>query len=219
MAYAFKEDGEWQEIANFFRAHVGDDIVTYNADALQSHSVEELATLGVKPITEASPPPTNSRTIGTEIVDENNAPVRRWIFNPYSPQEAHDIMWARAKTIRATYTEGTLQVELNGQTYCTDTDTDAREFLLGYVQLASLSKAAGQPYSETWTMHDNSDVQLDADAMISLGVQVGRYIGAVYSNARSIRKALDAGLASNQSAGTIFLYDVASGYPQIGTPG
>lgn len=62
----------------------------------------------------------------------------------------------------------------------------------GGVTMAMLAKSAGQPYSVTWTLADNTRRDLDADGMIALGVTMGQHIDAIYATGRQLRDQIDA---------------------------
>lgn len=96
-------------------------------------------------------------------------------------QPYRDEAWARVKLLRqekykvAPTTFGEAQ-----------SDVESRSFISGLVQMATIAKSVGAPFSETFTMMDNTEVTMNADEMISFGVQVGTYVGAVHSRSREL---------------------------------
>ena len=62
-----------------------------------------------------------------------------------------------------------------------DTDDASRTNISGSVTMAMLAKSAGQPFTLSWRMSDNTALDLDADMMIGLGVTVGQFVSATYA--------------------------------------
>lgn len=68
-----------------------------------------------------------------------------------------------------------------------DSNETSRTNLLGAIQAASIAKAAGQPFTITWTMRDNTDVDLDADTLIAAGLTIMSFVDACHARARALR--------------------------------
>jgi hypothetical protein len=88
--------------------------------------------------------------------------------------------WNRIKVARAIAESS--DVAYDGGLYQAD-----KERISGATQLAWMAKAAGQDYSITWTLTDNSTRTLDADGMIGLGVALGLQVTHVYDTGRALR--------------------------------
>jgi hypothetical protein len=89
-------------------------------------------------------------------------------------------------------------------------DTESKENISGLVQMATIAKAAAAPFSEVFTMADNSEVEMDADQMIEFGVAVGQHISAVHARGRELRAAIYAeGVTSDDLAAL----DITTGWP------
>jgi hypothetical protein len=73
-----------------------------------------------------------------------------------------------------------------------DTDMISRQNISGAVSMASIAKAAAQPFELRWRFQDNTYVDLDADQMITVGVIVGTYISNVYNTSFTIKDAINA---------------------------
>lgn len=100
-------------------------------------------------------------------------------------QAARDRAWTAIKAARAAAEEGSFIFD--GGSYQAD-----KLRITGAVQLATLAKAAGQPFVETWTLTDNTTRELDADQVIALGMALGQYVSSLYATGRALRADIDA---------------------------
>lgn len=128
---------------------------------------------------------------GVEVLDH----IENWLIaSPESPlhggfiapdnsetlEAARDRAWTRVKADRAraeagnfTYDGGQYQIDI--------------QRVNGAVQLATLAKMSGEPYSVTWTLTDNTTRTLDADQAIGLGLALGERIDSIYAKGRYLR--------------------------------
>jgi len=90
-----------------------------------------------------------------------------------------------------------------------DTDPDSQRKVSGSVQMAMIAQAAGVPFDLAWTMQDNRSVMHDADAMIGMGVAVGRHVAACHAVALAKRAVIDAA----DTAEAIAAVDIEGGWP------
>jgi hypothetical protein len=90
------------------------------------------------------------------------------------------------------------------------TDVASMVKISGLVQMATIAKAAEAPFSEVFTMADNSEVTLDADQMIGFGVEVGTHIAAVHARGRELRAAIFAEDITTEGLASI---DLEAGWP------
>ena len=90
-------------------------------------------------------------------------------------------------------------------------DEESRGLLNGLVTMATLAKMTGQPFLKTWTMMDNTDVDLDADAMIGFGMAVGNHIDASHARSKVLRKAI---FEKNITREELEAIDVEEGWPE-----
>jgi hypothetical protein len=97
---------------------------------------------------------------------------------------ARDRAWAAIKTAREQAENGVFLFD--GGSYQAD-----KVRITGAVQLATLAKAAGAPYSETWTLTDNTTRTLNADQVIGLGIALGRHVSSVYATGRALREQIN----------------------------
>lgn len=115
------------------------------------------------------------------------------------------LRWSEVKTVRD-------EAEGNG---CAtplgrvDTDPASQVRIAGAVQMAMLSQVADEPFSIAWTMQDNTIVEHDAEAMITLGLAVGLHVRACHDAGRVKREQLE--IASDPSA--IAAVDLSSDWP------
>lgn len=105
-----------------------------------------------------------------------------------SLEEAKVLKWAEIKKARAQLEFAPF--ECDGNVY--DGDQRSRERIASAVTLAMLAKTTGQSYLETWTLENNTTVQLTADQMIAVGTALGSRISAVFDAARALRERIDA---------------------------
>lgn len=66
------------------------------------------------------------------------------------------------------------------------------------VTLAMLAQMFGQPFSEDWTLADNSVVTLDAIGMMAVGMACGQYVGPIFNRARVLREQIAAATTADQ---------------------
>lgn len=102
-----------------------------------------------------------------------------------SLEAAKERAWADVKAARSVAEAGT--VVFDGGGYQADIVR-----INGAVQLAVLAKASGAPFSETWTLTDNTTRELDADQVIGLGMALGQYVSNVFATGRALREQINA---------------------------
>lgn len=100
-------------------------------------------------------------------------------------QAAKDRAWAAIKAARTAAEEGTFVFD--GGVYQADVVR-----INGAVQLAVLAKARGTPFTETWTLEDNTTRMLNADEVIALGLALGQYVSDVFATGRALRDRINA---------------------------
>lgn len=173
-------------------------------------SDESLAGFRVLPVTPTEPPAASliERLEHADPVLVDGKWSQQWSVEPLPIEEAREALWARTKIIResmsdapgsmATTPFGTVQV-----------DAKSKQNVNGLVTMALIAKGAGAPFSEPFTLADNTTVTLSADHMIGLGVAVGQHVAAVYERSRQIRAAIEA--ASDHAA--MAAIDIEAGWP------
>ncbi|MGW8391126.1 DUF4376 domain-containing protein [Pseudoduganella sp. HUAS MS19] len=92
--------------------------------------------------------------------------------------------WAAVKAARAVAEAGTFTYD--GGIYQADL---AR--VTSSTTAAALSKSLGLPYSETWTLADNTTRLLDGDQVIALGLALNQHISRVYATGRELREQIN----------------------------
>ena len=73
-----------------------------------------------------------------------------------------------------------------------DSDSESRSNILGCVTAAKIAQDAGQPYSITWTLADNSPAELDAQTTIDVGLALLAHVDAIHQHSRTLRQQIDA---------------------------
>lgn len=125
---------------------------------------------------------------------------------PLAVQQAR--LWERTKELRVERKAAGVTVAGAGQV---QTDDVSAQNITGLVVMAQVAVANNMPFSEPFTMADNSVVDFDAPGMIAMGVAVGQYVAAVYARARDLRDAIFAPGITVEGLAAI---DVESGWPQ-----
>ena len=100
-------------------------------------------------------------------------------------ETARSRTWTRIKQARSMAELG--DFEFNGGLYQAD-----KERIIGATTLAILAQSVSAPYSETWTLSDNSTVVLDAGQVIQLGIALGKHVSSVFAIGRELRSAITA---------------------------
>ncbi|MBB4837304.1 hypothetical protein HNP52_000355 [Sphingomonas kyeonggiensis] len=133
-----------------------------------------------------------------------------------TPEQARNDRWEAAKVYREQRRNAPLPIMgvLAGDVIIADCDLESRLTIAGAVQMATLAQAANEPYSLTFTDHDNRQHTLDAGQVIALGVSVATFQGLCHAASQSVRNALDTAVAEGATAAEILLIDITAGYPE-----
>ena len=111
-----------------------------------------------------------------------NYEARQWV-DQRTFEDLREAKWVEIKLARDV-------AEFGGFTWSGhqfDTDENSRNRIMGAVQLASIALANGIPYSNEWTLKDNSVLLFSAAEMIDLGLNLGHYVNRVHSYGRILR--------------------------------
>jgi hypothetical protein len=206
-------DGAWAEITDDFTANIlvdGEyDEAQFPADWPEKATSEERQALGLFAIVEPVAPPADQKPIGLSLIDEGGVPTRIWVLAPYPLEEAQAICWERA----ITYREARMSAGCMTPFGRVDTDDappkSSKLKINGLCTAAAISKIASQPFSSTFTLEDNTTVDLDADQVITLGMAVTAYIQACQDAGSAIRTAIYAATTPEAA----FAVDITAGYP------
>ncbi|MHB1098649.1 MAG: DUF4376 domain-containing protein [Burkholderiales bacterium] len=95
---------------------------------------------------------------------------------------------ARANLIVARNAEITSGFPYLGKTI--DSDRDSVMSITGAGVAALAAKAAGLPYSVTWTCADDSTIVLDADGVLGMVVSLAMFADAQHAKARPLKDAI-----------------------------
>jgi hypothetical protein len=125
-------------------------------------------------------------------------------YAPDTLAQLRDKRWEQAKTYR------TLRMANPCITQVGTVDIDAASLqkIGGAVTAALIAKMTNQPLVFNWTMHDNSVIPLNADAIITMGQEVAAYINACQAAGTTIRNTIYSSPASALNA-----IDITYGYP------
>lgn len=125
---------------------------------------------------------------------------------PYEPpatplEDVKQARWAELKRARDAAEYGGFFIPGLG---AFQSDPASQRLITGSVVLAQLAVAQGAPFSVTWTLADNSIADLDAEAMIAVGVALGMHVEACHVAGRVARSALEAASTAEEVAAVEF---------------
>src|SRR5690606_29162502 len=93
-----------------------------------------------------------------------------------------------------------------------DINPDSRVNIVGAIQMAQV---LGEDFAMEWTMADNSDVALDAEGMLQMGMAVAMFINEVQAHKRTLTAALDAVDAEAEDRMDLLdAIDINAGWPE-----
>lgn len=122
-------------------------------------------------------------------------PTLQWV-DPRDLDDLKAAAWARIKAARDAAEAAPLTV--GAHVY--DADPISVQRVMGAVQMAQLAVQAGQgaDWLITWTLADNSPVQLSAAQMIDVGMSLATQISSAHARGRLLRAQIDAATDSAQ---------------------
>jgi hypothetical protein len=169
----------------------------------------DLSAFGVVEVAGSSAP---APTKGFKVVEASPAMVagvwtQQWETVAQSSEDlsaAKTAEHGRVNQIVAAKTmDGGAVVTPSGTVQC---DESSRVNITGAVVLAGL---APSQFSINWTMADNTQVTLNASAMVAMGQAVAGHVAAVHGHARALKDAIAAATTADQLASI----DLESGWP------
>lgn len=89
--------------------------------------------------------------------------------------EAKAAIWEQVKAIRENGKNAGITVPGVG---FLETDEPSRVLINGATTMALVAAMAGEPFTMTWTLADNTEFELDGPQMIAVGVAAGKHVGA-----------------------------------------
>lgn len=100
-----------------------------------------------------------------------------------------------------------------------DSDDSSKIKITGLVNMALIATQSAQPFTEDWTLADNSVVTLDANGAITMGVAVGQFVAAVHAHARALKTQIDAITVVDgdldAAVAELAAIDITAGWPTI----
>ncbi len=144
--------------------------------------------------------------LGRELTPEEEAALPPETPKPLDERKL--ALWEQVKAMRDAMTDapGAVATTPFGPV---QVDAKSKQNINGLVTMALIANGAGAPFSEPFTLADNSVVTLNASQMIGLGVAVGRYVAAAHSRARTLRAAGEAA----QTHEELDAIDIGAGWP------
>lgn len=151
---------------------------------------EALANLGLYRIRPGTrPEETDTRKpVATGLALVNGEVTREWTLQDKPLADAKAAMRAKVSAMTREKQEAGAPTP---EGVC-DSDMNSRNKLNGAVLMAMLAEKAGQPFSITWTLADNSNVTLDGAGMIAMASAVGSYVAACHAQGQALKAAIDA---------------------------
>lgn len=123
-------------------------------------------------------------TMGTIVVSQSSYGLSTLGDIPLT--EIQGALWEQVKAYRDALIDGGVDTPSG----LVDSDAAARLNIAGAMQAAILANTQGTAYSACWTLKNNSVVELDADAMIDIGLAVTQHGNACHDRARSLRASI-----------------------------
>lgn len=121
-------------------------------------------------------------------------------------EQAQARRWGEVKAKRAALEQQGVAPTPFGDVQC---DDGSKIKISGLVQMAMIAAQAGAPFSQAFTLADNSDVTLDGAEMVQLGVAVGQYVSALHAHAQALRAAVEGA----DTIGVVAEIDIDTGWP------
>lgn len=177
---------------------------------------------------EAGTPPYDLGTFDlAELPREIDTATERWDWNAgaiacrFTPAEARDIMWERAKAYRVERQAMPVSIPdvVQGATVVADADPESSAIVDRLARGALTAIMMQAPFALTFTDHTNQQFTVDATQTVEIANAVLRYQSLCHGASQAIREALDAALASGATADDIFAIDITAGYPEPTGPG
>lgn len=120
--------------------------------------------------------------------------------------DAKAAMWAEAKLVRDAHIDGGVDVPPIGRF---DSDPLSRSNINGAVTGAMLAAQAGQPFSISWKLADNTVATLNGAQTMAAGMAVLAHVAACHANSQVMGLAIQA--AANHAA--LDEIDIETGWP------
>jgi len=163
----------------------------------------------------------NWTQIGPELPDGSNVDNLALVGGEWvaSPQRARDARWQAAQAYRERRRNAPLPVwgVFAERAVVAKMDVESRLTIAGAVQMATLMKGEGLPFSFTFDDEAGQETTIDADQTIALGLGVAAFSGLCDNALRGVRRALDDALSAGATVAAIDEIDITAGYP--GAPG
>lgn len=125
-------------------------------------------------------------------------------------QDAAQEKRAEINALRASAING--GADYQGNRY--DTDAVSRANITGAATMALVAANAGQPFSITWTLADNTTTELDGAGVMGLATAVGAHIDNCHQIGRTHKDALSELVSQGATAEEIKALDVTAGWPE-----
>ncbi|HEY0011548.1 MAG TPA: DUF4376 domain-containing protein [Allosphingosinicella sp.] len=108
--------------------------------------------------------------------------------------DAHDLEVARANKRHLINAKKVAVEEAGADTPFgrMDSDPDSQRKVTGAFSIAFMATTLGQPFSESWTMADNSVVVLNGEDMVTAALAVKQHVSTAHAIARALKDQLEA---------------------------
>lgn len=214
MTYARIEDGEVAEFP-LTSKQVRQAFYPSTIPAQLEKFHEVIAQRGYVPVTTQERPafdPTKNATLQAPAL-VGNAWVRQWRQTDATAEQIAERLtqrkaevWGRVKAIRDQHENGGVAVPNIG-TFQTDDRSKIK--ISGAVTMALIAQANNQQFSESFTLADNTEAELDGPAMIAVGITVGRHVSACHARSKDLRAQINAA----ETVEALNAIDIEAGWP------
>lgn len=120
--------------------------------------------------------------------------------------EAKAAKWEQVKAIREAGKNAGVTVPGIG---FLETDEPSRVLINGATTMAMVAAMAGEPFTMTWTLADNTEFELDGPQMIAVGVAAGKHVGAWHGWGQALRPLIEGAEAMDE----LNAIDITTGWP------
>lgn len=118
-----------------------------------------------------------------------NGVAPAWVEDDSTVDACRQRRWALIKAARDAALAGGLTFD--GSRFDSDAVSIGR--ITGAAMLAMMAVAAGEPYSVTWVLADNTTRTLDGPGTMALGAAAGLHVQRIVDQGQALREQLDAG--------------------------
>lgn len=108
------------------------------------------------------------------------------IWEPYDPRSLADYRTSQWETVKAGRDQE-INAGFSWNNFIFDSDPVSRMNIQGGVSAALLSESLNQPFQVTWTLKDNTSIDLTGEDMKGIGIALSQHLNTCYEKGRLLR--------------------------------